>query len=105
LHFSIIILSNWLLEGQEDQKNKLFTFYAILGDDLVLADKKVMEEYLRLLDEMGVKCGLHKSILSPKGIGLEFAKNTFSHGVNVSPVSWLRTKHRVERFICLVCLC
>jgi hypothetical protein len=48
-----------------------------------------MEEYLRLLDEMGVKCGLHKSILSPKGIGLEFAKNTFSHGVNVSPVSWL----------------
>jgi hypothetical protein len=39
------------------------------------------------LEELGVECGLHKSILSPKGLGLEFAKSTFIDGVNCSPLS------------------
>jgi len=63
--------------------------YAVLGDDLVLANRKVANSYLKILDEIGVKCGLHKSILSPKGIGLEFAKRTFVNGVDVSPVPLL----------------
>jgi hypothetical protein len=39
------------------------------------------------LEVLGVKCGLHKSILSHNGSGIEFAKNTFVDGVNVSPIS------------------
>jgi len=60
-----------------------------LGDDLVLASTPVKNEYLRILNMIGVKCGLHKSILSPKGLGLEFAKKTFVGDKDVSPISWL----------------
>jgi hypothetical protein len=34
---------------------------------------------------LGVECNLAKSIVSPKGLGLEFAKKTFFLGENVSP--------------------
>jgi hypothetical protein len=67
---------------------RLFTDYAILGDDIVIANKKVRDEYLRILSIIGVECGLHKSIMSPKGLGLEFAKKTFIRGHNISPLSW-----------------
>lgn len=66
---------------------RLFKDYAVLGDDLVLADHKVKRRYLKILNDLQVKCGLHKSILSPKGKGLEFAKSTFIDGQNVSPIS------------------
>jgi hypothetical protein len=65
----------------------LFKTYAVLGDDLVIGNTKVTKAYLKILDELGVECGLHKSILSPKGLGLEFAKSTFIDGVNCSPLS------------------
>jgi len=68
-------------------RTKLFNQYALLGDDLVLGSHKVKDSYLKILSDIGVKCGLHKSILSPKGVGAEFAKSTFIDGVNVSPVS------------------
>jgi hypothetical protein len=45
-----------------------------------------MQEYLRILDSLGVECGLHKSLLSRKGIALEFAKRTIYKGKDVSPV-------------------
>lgn len=67
---------------------KLFSSYAVLGDDLVIADWKVAKRYLSILKDIGVECGLHKSILSHKGQGIEFAKNTFVDGVNVSPISF-----------------
>lgn len=38
--------------------------------------------------ELGVECGLAKSVLSHKGLGLEFAKSTFIDGENVSPISF-----------------
>lgn len=45
------------------------------------------DQYLILLNDLGVKCGLHKSILSPKGLGLEFAKKTLLRGgVEISPL-------------------
>jgi hypothetical protein len=67
-------------------KDRLFLDYAILGDDLVIADWKVARVYLEILDSLGVECGLHKSLLSPKGLALEFAKRTFYLGKDVSPV-------------------
>nr|QIR30237.1 RNA-dependent RNA polymerase [Plasmopara viticola lesion associated mitovirus 14] len=69
-------------------KYTLFKKYAVLGDDLVIADWKVAKSYLKILDIIGVECGLHKSILSHNGSGIEFAKSTFIDKVNVSPISF-----------------
>jgi len=65
-----------------------FTKYAILGDDIVIADKEVAEMYLSVMSTLGVGIGLHKSLISGKGVALEFAKRTFWMGVDVSPVSF-----------------
>lgn len=68
-------------------KDSLFKDYAVLGDDLVIGNTLVKDQYLLILEELGVTCGLHKSILSPLGKGLEFAKSTFVDSINVSPIS------------------
>lgn len=65
--------------------------YVILGDDLVIFDKKVAEEYVRLMSTLGVTISQGKSI-TPTQLGentsaAEFAKRLFRDGVNLSPVS------------------
>lgn len=77
-------------------RNRLFQDYAVLGDDLVIGNTKVKNAYLALLEELGMECGLHKSLLSPRGTGLEFAKSTFVDGVNVSPVSFKELEHAIQ---------
>jgi hypothetical protein len=69
-------------------KRSLFWDYAILGDDVVIADSKVAQEYMHLLDRMGVTISLSKSIVSTKGT-LEFAKRFWTHQlqVDLSPIS------------------
>jgi len=62
---------------------KWFTDYALLGDDIVLANGKVAAQYLLLMKRLGVKIGLHKSLVSRKGV-LEFAKKFFVQGQNCS---------------------
>jgi hypothetical protein len=64
-----------------------FPHYAILGDDIVIADETVGNEYLRLMTDLGVEISLHKTIRSTTGL-LEFAKR-FHHRVmgDISPVS------------------
>jgi len=62
-----------------------FTDYAVLGDDIVIANGKVAAEYLRLMKEIGVSIGVHKSLVSRKGV-LEFAKRFIVQGVDCSPV-------------------
>lgn len=63
-----------------------FELYALLGDDIVLADGKVAREYLTLLQEIGVEVGLAKSLISTNGC-FEFAKRTFIHGTDASWIS------------------
>lgn len=63
-----------------------FSEYALLGDDIAIANKTVAEVYINLLQEIGVEYGLAKSLISSSG-GLEFAKRTFVHGQDVSPIS------------------
>jgi len=84
IHHFIVQVAAWEVGFPQD---KLFKDYAVLGDDLVIANHRVARRYLQLLKELGVECGLHKSILSKKGIGLEFAKSTFIDKHNVSPIS------------------
>jgi len=63
-----------------------FEGYAVLGDDIVIADKAVAREYLRIMDCVGVEIGLAKSLVSSTG-SLEFAKRTWIRGRQASPVS------------------
>jgi len=65
-----------------------FEDYALLGDDIVLADGKVAQEYLILLQVIGVEVGLAKSLISSNG-SFEFAKRTFIHGQDASWISLL----------------
>ncbi|KAL6519618.1 hypothetical protein OROMI_032866 [Orobanche minor] len=65
-----------------------FTQYAILGDDIVIADKQVASQYRLLLDKLGVSISLPKSLISKEG-ALEFAKRSWVKGISkdLSPVS------------------
>lgn len=50
-----------------------FYKYAILGDDIVIADRQVAASYQAILKDLGVDISLQKSIVSERG-GFEFAK-------------------------------
>jgi len=53
---------------------KWFLDYAVLGDDIVIANGRVAKQYEFLMDALGVSIGLHKSLISVRGLALEFAK-------------------------------
>jgi len=61
-----------------------FSDYALLGDDIVIANKLVADEYARLMAALGVEIGLHKSLISVRGLALEFAKRFFLNGGDAS---------------------
>jgi hypothetical protein len=63
-----------------------FTSYALLGDDIVIANGQVARSYLALMKEIGVDISVSKSLISRKGV-LEFAKRFIVKGVDCSPVS------------------
>lgn len=44
----------------------IFRGYRVLGDDIVIANKEVAEEYLKVCEEFGITIGLAKSLISPK---------------------------------------
>jgi hypothetical protein len=67
-------------------RGKLFKDYALLGDDILIWNKPVALQYQNIMTQLGVEIGLSKSILSPKGKGLEFAKRTILGGTDVSPI-------------------
>lgn len=71
--------------GLLKHRNQLFVEYAVLGDDIVIYNSIVAKQYHHIITSIGVKCNLNKSIMSPSGDALEFAKRTFCRGVNVSP--------------------
>jgi hypothetical protein len=54
-----------------------FPFYAVVGDDIVIADEGVATHYLSLMRTFGVSISHHKSIVSESGL-LEFAKRWYS---------------------------
>jgi hypothetical protein len=85
-HHFVVQVSAW--HSGLIRPGQIYKSYALLGDDLVICDKCVADAYLSLMDKLGVSVNLNKSILSPKGLGLEFAKRTFINGVDVSPISF-----------------
>jgi len=68
-----------------------FEDYCILGDDVVIADDKVAEEYQKIMKLLGVSINLSKSIIS--GSVIEFAKKLIiapssgsGYNIEISPI-------------------
>jgi len=64
-----------------------FDRYLVLGDDLVIADERVANNYLLLAKEWDIGINLSKSVLSRNG-SFEFAKRFFYKGNDVSGLSF-----------------
>lgn len=62
-----------------------FELYAVLGDDVVIGDRGVADEYVLIMEEIGVKIGFSKSIIS-NNLSIEFAKRFFYRGTEVTPL-------------------
>jgi hypothetical protein len=65
-----------------------FTCYEILGDYLVIFDKQVYSEYLRVMELLSVGTNPSKSLASYSSKAFEFAKRTGFNGIDVSALSW-----------------
>lgn len=67
-----------------------FTRYAVLGEDVVIADSKVAEHYVRGLENLGVSISWSKSLISETGCA-EFSKRFRIHALkkrkDLSPIS------------------
>lgn len=63
-----------------------YPWYALLGDDVVILGKDVAMAYKDLCDQLQVKIGFHKSLISSNG-SFEFAKRYYVSGVDCSPIS------------------
>jgi hypothetical protein len=81
-HHFIVQLAAYLVRGEE----KWFTDYAVLGDDVVIANGPIAHKYLHIMSQLGVKVGIHKSLISPTGNSLEFAKRYFFNKVDCSAI-------------------
>lgn len=67
-----------------------FSDYAVLGDDVVIADRAVAHCYLELIAMIGVEIQLSKSVRDDSGQGVfEFAKRVFYRRESVGPVPLL----------------
>jgi hypothetical protein len=64
-----------------------FLDYEVLGDDIVIFDSNVAEEYQNILSVLGCDINLNKSIISTARPVFEFAKRTIWGSTNVSGVS------------------
>lgn len=61
-----------------------FTDYAVLGDDIVIANDDVAREYLILMEMLGVSINLSKSLISKDF--MEFAKRWIGPKTEISPI-------------------
>lgn len=63
-----------------------FEAYVVLGDDIVIFDDRVAEQYLSIMKDLGVDINLVKSVQSKDSF--EFAKRYYTKGADVSPLSF-----------------
>lgn len=75
--------------GQCNDGRNWFVDYAVLGDDVVIANQEVAAKYVETMARLGVSIGLHKSLISRVGLAMEFAKKFILQKVNVSAHSIL----------------
>lgn len=79
----------WIAAQRADpSRTRPFWRYALLGDDIVIADEAVANHYKEILHQLRVKISIPKSIISYEGC-CEFAKRFWvkSMQVDLSPIS------------------
>jgi hypothetical protein len=82
-----------------------FTLYRIRGDDIVIADRKVARQYIKLTDQLSLEVSKGKSFYWERdGPGVaEFAKRIFFNGKEVCfrPIKEVRAAGRHDPFVVL----
>lgn len=76
--------------------------YALLGDDIVICDSRVSEEYIRLMTSYGVSISKLKTHVSVNFY--EFAKRMYYKGHEVTPFPISALKSSQKRYYLLVSL-
>ena len=61
-----------------------FSGYAVLGDDIVIADDNVAAEYVSIMRALGVGISMHKTLVSNRFC--EFAKKLRGKDIDISPI-------------------
>jgi hypothetical protein len=61
--------------------------FRVLGDDLIIANKTLLEHYLRFCVCYEIPLSTHKCLI---GRAAEFAGKVFIYGVDVTPIRWRR---------------
>lgn len=64
-----------------------FKLYALLGDDIVIADVKVANRYKRICKWLGMGIGISKSMVNDN-LSCEFAKKVFVQGKDCAAFPW-----------------
>jgi len=64
------------------------TRYEILGDDIVIFDKLLFDQYILVMKQLNVGVNLSKSLIAHDRSAFEFAKRTGVNGLDVSALSW-----------------
>jgi hypothetical protein len=64
-----------------------FPLYALLGDDLVIADDRVASRYKRVCKHLGMGIGIAKSMVNDN-LSCEFAKKVFVSGKDCAAFPW-----------------
>jgi hypothetical protein len=83
-HHFCVQLAAWRVHGNT---GAWFSSYAVLGDDVIIADGAVALAYLSLMrDELRVEINDNKSLVSKDGT-FEFAKRTIFRGQDATPIS------------------
>lgn len=82
LFHHLIVFMAWRRSGYNGS-----LLYLVLGDDVVIANSSIAENYLSILTEIGSPINLTKSIVSTNG-SFEFAKRFVVAGTDLSPISW-----------------
>lgn len=115
--FSHHILVWWCAE--QIYPGRVFRDYAVLGDDVVIADERVAQVYADALSKLGVTISHAKSLISHRGAA-EFAKRFRVRNltVDLSPVSAsaclnchhpygamaVHSRYHCQRFTTLLCV-
>jgi hypothetical protein len=60
--------------------------YWMVGDDVVIGSDKVAPLYSEVMDRLGVKISMAKSVVSEDGKSFEFTKRRVLNGREVSPL-------------------
>nr|WAY16609.1 putative RNA-dependent RNA polymerase [Binucleate Rhizoctonia mitovirus 3] len=90
----LAITHHWIVQlaaynaGETNGNSFWYLEYEILGDDLVIFNRRVAEEYLKIMKILGCEINLNKSITSHNRPVFEFAKRTCFGADVVSGISF-----------------